>query len=454
LIKLFPELWKKPIKMMVPRLAERRMKLGKYVQNLYPTASSTYPVPSSTERTMYSGSPQLLPRPDPSTNEKLDLVKKEKVDSNPDTILLPGIIKKEDPNVFKSSNLRTRNWKTQKKRWKDSEDHEIEENVPNNAGNTMNNSWDSYYFSGEDMKPIIGDIVPPLIEPCYNVSTLSEPVKREPLKQSGEITAAERRRQEQQQRAQLTPEEWKLHKASKIIKKFIEELALPEDVGKGAEDLFKQIADCKAMLGRKSETICATALYIAAKFGKTARPLRELCEVLSVKRKHVSKCYSEVMKLRSMGRVKLGQLSSKPGRQSTSATQEYAVRYATKLRLPRDIVNAARLLVQKVEELAIMTGRQPGTIASACIYLAAMMHPDKSHHRSFQQIGLMGQVGDTTIQRAYRQFVLPNIPKLLNRSIPYTSRGRACKNDKSTCTSSVQEIKKEKNTVQEIKKEY
>jgi len=447
--------------MMVPRLIERRMKRQiEPIHNLYPSASSTYPVRISTERPIYSGSPQLLPRPDPSTIEKLDVVKKERVDSKPHGIPLSGLIKKENPIALKSSNRPDARNHTRKPTkellWQHCENYTARESIPNNAAST--NGWDEYCLSGGDMKPIIGKIVPPLSEPCYGIPSVSEPIKRKPYKPRSEPTAAEERRQEQLRRQQLTPEEWKLHKASRIIKKFIVELALPEDVGKGAEDLFKQIADCKAMLGRKSETICATTLYIAAKFGKTARPLRELCEVLSVKRKHVSKCYSEVMKLRSMGRVKLGQLSRKTGRQSTSATQEYAVRYATKLRLPHDVVNAARLLVQKVEELSIMTGRQPGTIASACIYLAAMMHPDKSHHRSFQQIGLMGQVGDTTIQRAYRQFVLPNIPKLLNRSILYTMRGRVGNNDKSICTNSVQEIKKGKNTLQnnvrKIKKEH
>jgi len=210
-----------------------------------------------------------------------------------------------------------------------------------------------------------------------------------------------------------------LWKASKIIRRFIAELSLHEEVGEGAKDLFKQISDCKVMLGIKCETICATVLYIAAKHGKTARPLREVCGVLSVKQKRVSKCYSEIMKLRSMGRLKFTNLSIKAGKKGTSETQEYAVRYATKLRLPGNIVNASKLLVQKVEEFGIMTGRQPGTIASACIYLAAMLHPDRSHHRSFQEIGLIGQVFYSTIRRAYRRFILPNIAKLINRSFAY-----------------------------------
>jgi len=442
---------------MVPRIADLNMQRQiEPLHNLYPRASSTHPDQISTERPIYSGSPQLLPRPEPSTIEKLDVIKKEKVESKPFAIPLPGLLKTGNAVVLNSSNRPgARNSARIKKEFPWQVSKAAKENISNICASKSSN-FDC--TSGEDVKPIVGKIVPPSSEPCYGIPCLSERVKREPLKPRTTRTAAEERRQEQLQRQQLTPEEWKLHKASKIIKKFIVELALPEDVGKGAEDLFKQIADCKVMLGRKSETICATTLYIAAKFGKTARPLREICEVLSVKRKHVTKCYSEVMKLRSMGKVKLEQLSRKTGRQSTSATQEYAVRYATKLRLPRDVVNAARLLVKKVEELSIMTGRQPGTIASACIYLAAMMHPDKCHHRSFQQIGLMGQVGDTTIQRAYRQFVLPNIPKLLNRSILYTMRGRVSKNVKSIYSSSVQEIKRGKNTIQknvrEIKKEH
>jgi len=439
--------------MMVPRIAELNMERQiEPIHNLYPRASSTHPDQISIERPIYSGSPQLLPRPDPSTIETLDVVKKEKVESNPSAIPLPRLLKTETSN-----RPGARNRERIKKEFSWQISKAAKENISNTSA-SKSSSLEEYCLSGEDVKPIVGKIVPPSSEPCYGIPCLSERVKREPLKPRTARTAAEERRQEQLQRQQLTPEEWKLHKASKIIKKFIVELSLPEDVGKGAANLFKQIADCKVMLGRKSETICATTLYIAAKFGKTARPLREICEVLSVKRKHVTKCYSEVMKLRSMGKVKLEQLSRKTGRQSTSATQEYAVRYATKLRLPRDVVNAARLLVKKVEELSIMTGRQPGTIASACIYLAAMMHPDKCHHRSFQQIGLMGQVGDTTIQRAYRQFVLPNIPKLLNRSILYTMRGRVSRNVKSIYASSVQEIDRGKNTIQknvrEIKKEH
>jgi len=227
------------------------------------------------------------------------------------------------------------------------------------------------------------------------------------------------------QKHQFTSEERKMMMAYDIIKKYTSKLTLPQDVCHCAQELYKQIAESKAMSGKKNLTICATVLYIAAKAGRNARPIRELCEILGVKRKQVTKCYSDIMKLKSAGKLRLSQQRSTTKRQSASSTQEYAVRYANKLRLPGAVVNAARLIVKKVEELAIMTGRQPGTIASACVYLASNLHPNKKHHRSFQEVGLIAQTADSTIQRAYQQFIVPHRSRLIDRSISYAGvRGR------------------------------
>jgi len=229
------------------------------------------------------------------------------------------------------------------------------------------------------------------------------------------------------QKHQFTSKERKMMQAYDIIKKFTTKLTLPQDVGHCAQELYKQLADSQEMNGKKNLTICATVLYIAAKAGKNARPIRELCEILSVKRKQVSKCYSDIMKLRSTGKLKLRQQRTTGSKQAISATQEYAVRYANKLKLPGAVVTAARLIVKKVEGLAIMTGKQPGTIASACIYLACTLHPMKKHHRSFKEIGLMSQTNNTTIQSAYRKYILPNRGKLIDRSIQYATGVRAKK---------------------------
>jgi len=210
-------------------------------------------------------------------------------------------------------------------------------------------------------------------------------------------------------------------KAYDTIKKYTTKLTLPQDVGHCAQELYKQIAETRSMTGKKNLTVCATVLYIAAKAGRNARPIRELCEILSVKRKQVSKCYSDIMKLRSEGKLNLRQQRSTGKRQAASATQEYAVRYANKLRLPGAIVTASRLIVKKVEEQALMTGRQPGTIAAACVYLASSLHPNKRHHRTYKEIGLMAQVSDVTIQNAYRKFILPNRGRVVDRSIQYAS---------------------------------
>jgi len=231
------------------------------------------------------------------------------------------------------------------------------------------------------------------------------------------------------QKHQFSSQERKMMQAYDIIKKFTSKLTLPQDVGHCAQELYKQISDARSMTGKKNLTICATVIYIAAKAGRNARPIRELCEVLAVKRKQVSKCYSDIMKLKSAGKLKLTKQRSTTMRQAASATQEYAVRYANKLRLPGAVVTASRIIVRKVEEYAIMTGKQPGTIASACVYLACNLHPNKRHHRTFQEVGLMAQTGGPTIAAAYRKFILPNRSRLVDRWIKYASGVRIKKKE-------------------------
>merc|ERR1719245_1702840 len=119
---------------MAPRIAElTKPRQIEPIHNLYPRASSTHPQITK-GRPIYSGSPQLLPRPDPSTVEKLDVVKKEKVESKPCAIPLPEWVKKEKAIVLKSSNRPgARSRTTIKKEFSWQKSTTTEENIFNNS---------------------------------------------------------------------------------------------------------------------------------------------------------------------------------------------------------------------------------------------------------------------------------------------------------------------------------
>eukprot|EP00494_Astrolonche_serrata_P001019 UN01025 len=70
----------------------------------------------------------------------------------------------------------------------------------------------------------------------------------------------------------------------------------------------------------------AAVLYISAKSCRAPRPLKELCAVMNVKRKDVSRVFSEIMKLKTSKAIKIQTIDS-----SAAGNQQSTVEFCCKI---------------------------------------------------------------------------------------------------------------------------
>lgn len=202
----------------------------------------------------------------------------------------------------------------------------------------------------------------------------------------------------------------KLLLAFKRIRQNAERMNLPEDVQRLAQELFKQVETTGFMKGRKVDTLVATCIYIAAKACRADRPLKELCSVLNVKRRHVSKAYSDVMRLKAEGKLKLPKQRGRTAHRQSTA-ESFIERYVKALRLPSKLASVTRKVLQKIQALSLMGGKQPSTVAASALFLVIALH--KNVTRTFKEIATVAGISDSTIQQSYKKFVYANRIKLV-----------------------------------------
>ena len=82
--------------------------------------------------------------------------------------------------------------------------------------------------------------------------------------------------------------EQKIIHGQELIEDFCERMCLSQNVQVLASDLIYQIIDTKPLLGKCLKILVATILYISAKTCRTPRSVKELCNILSMKKKNVN----------------------------------------------------------------------------------------------------------------------------------------------------------------------
>merc|ERR1719499_1318165 len=100
----------------------------------------------------------------------------------------------------------------------------------------------------------------------------------------------------------------KKFRVSSLISNYGSRMSLPQDVKLMARDLLNQILESGEMSGKNALVLVASVVYISAKMCRSPRPLKELCAAMNVRRKDVSRIYSEIQKLKAKQKIKIQSL--------------------------------------------------------------------------------------------------------------------------------------------------
>ncbi|ODM87669.1 Transcription initiation factor IIB [Orchesella cincta] len=143
------------------------------------------------------------------------------------------------------------------------------------------------------------------------------------------------------------------------ISQIADRLHLPKTIVDRANSLFKTIHDGKKLRGRSTDAIASACLCIASRQEGVAQTFKEVYY------------YN-------------GDLMS---------------RFCSHLGLSNTVRNAATAVAKTAEDLGIVTGRSPLSVAAAAIYIVSQASQFK---RSQKEIGDVAGVGEETVRQVYR----------------------------------------------------
>ncbi|OIR58104.1 MAG: transcription initiation factor IIB [Amphiamblys sp. WSBS2006] len=191
--------------------------------------------------------------------------------------------------------------------------------------------------------------------------------------------------------------------AVRDITALAERINIPKRIADDAKNIYRRAEMSKALKGRPRDAIVAASLYIACHQEKeTARTFKEIHHMTHVKKKDLTQCYQEIKKI--------------VGITSVSENASYIHRFCSNLRLPQHITKRVLDLCRRVTDDEIVQGKNPISIAGACIYLTAAA--SQQHRREYKEIAAVTGMTEPTIRSTCKALLESGRELLLEQTNP------------------------------------
>ncbi|XXQ38057.1 Transcription initiation factor IIB [Plasmodiophora brassicae] len=188
------------------------------------------------------------------------------------------------------------------------------------------------------------------------------------------------------------------------IGEFGHRMDLSDSVQYRAKEIFKQMHETKKLRGRPRNLIVTACLFIACQGQNVDRSRKEFCRITDVDLRDLGRVIQKIQK--HMKSVAPSSSSSAYGPVATarpqkpSAATAYLNRFCALLNLKQSFISAVSTVVRRVEAMGIMAGRNPATLACACIYLVSVLKPET--RRNISDIADVAAIAASTIRLGYR----------------------------------------------------
>jgi len=166
-------------------------------------------------------------------------------------------------------------------------------------------------------------------------------------------------------------------------------LKLPKSVEEEAARIYTLAVQRGLVRGRSMESVVAGALYAACRRHEVPRTLDELSEASGIEKKEIGRTYRFVT--RELG---LTILPSNPA--------DYIARFASALKLSAETQSKAIEILEKAQKIELTSGRGPTGIASAALYVSALIHDEK---RTQREVADVAGVTEVTIRNRYKELL-------------------------------------------------
>jgi transcription initiation factor TFIIB len=164
----------------------------------------------------------------------------------------------------------------------------------------------------------------------------------------------------------------------------------PKGVEEEAARIYRQAAHTGLVKGRRIEIVIAGTLYAALRVNNAPRTLQELELASGADKKEIARAYRSVV--RACG-LKIP--ATDPG--------DFISRICTDLALPPKVESRALELSTKTAEKELLSGRNPLSVAAACVYLAALEFPGEK--KTQRAVADAAGVTEVTIRNRYTEII-------------------------------------------------
>ena len=173
------------------------------------------------------------------------------------------------------------------------------------------------------------------------------------------------------------------------LKRVASYLKLPKSVEEEAARIYTLAVQRGLVRGRSMESVVAGALYAACRRHEVPRTLDELSEASGIEKKEIGRTYRFVT--RELG---LTILPSNPA--------DYIARFASALKLSAETQSKAIEILEQAQKIELTSGRGPTGIASAALYVSALIHGEK---RTQREVADVAGVTEVTIRNRYKELL-------------------------------------------------
>ncbi|KAI9479671.1 transcription initiation factor IIB [Coemansia sp. RSA 989] len=192
--------------------------------------------------------------------------------------------------------------------------------------------------------------------------------------------------------------------AYREISSLCDSFKLPKSIVDTAKQLYKKTLSMNLQNGRSADAIMAVCVVLACRQGGAPRTIKEICAVTRVSVREISR----TLKLLKTKLIPESSLTS---------SKDLIERFCSNLRLDAEVWRISRDMNELAMDVPNISGKNPMSIAGACIYMASHL---VNKGRSPRAISEVSGIGEATVRSTYkilyasRKLLLT--PEIMNRN--------------------------------------
>lgn len=180
-----------------------------------------------------------------------------------------------------------------------------------------------------------------------------------------------------------------LSHALRIISGICFDLSLPRNVMETSSILYRRALQHNAVRGRTINCVSAACVYMACRKCGVVRTLEDVANSVKISKKQAARNYRFLLKEMEVDVPLVG-------------AEMYIGKLVNALKLSGDTEKVACLILSKASKMRLTSGRGPGGMAAACIYIATYL---TNELRTQGLIAELAQVTEVTIRNRYKELI-------------------------------------------------